>query len=225
MELIRLKNLWFSYEDTYILKDVNITINPGEFVCLTGANGCGKSTLLKLMLNLLTPKQGEMLFEGIPLAKSKQDKKISYVSQKATGFNQNFPATVEETVRLGLYGTKLGKNKREAKTAVERALRLVGMEDKAKSLLGKLSGGQQQRVFIAKALVNEPKLVFLDEPTTGIDSGMADSICCSLGELNKKLGLTVLMVTHDLNSIHNHATKILKFNKSGTIETTEALPK
>ncbi len=219
MEIISLKNVWFSYEDEFILRNVSFSINDGEFVCITGANGCGKSTLLRLILNLLTPNKGQIFLEGVPVSKAKSINKISYVSQKTTCFNPNFPATVEEIVRLGLYDSKFRRNTKLTKPLVENALCQVGMEGYGKTLIGKLSGGQQQRVFIAKALVNKPKLVFLDEPTSGIDSPMADAICCSLGDLNKRFGLTVLMITHDLNSIHHHANKILTFNMQGGIDS------
>ncbi len=209
--LIQVRNLSYSYYDAKTLEDISFDILKGEFVCIIGSNGTGKSTLLKLLLGIIPLQEGEILYLG---EKTNEFKKlgISYVSQRATAFNQSFPATVSEVVSLGLLGFR--KDSKEIKAALEK----VGMLESANKLIGNLSGGQQQRVLIAKALVSRPRIIFLDEPTTGIDHHAAGALCCLLAELNEKEQLTVVMVTHDFSLTKSHATKILKLGKNGKLK-------
>jgi zinc transport system ATP-binding protein len=219
LSILEVNNLSFSYPDKSILHRLSFCVDKGDFLCIVGTNGTGKSTLLKLILNRLTPMEGEIKLFGELSQKFKDYKRIAYVSQKATDFNADFPATVEEIVALGLYSRR-GLFKPYTKNDKERvraALERVGMYDYHSKLIGRLSGGQQQRVFIAKALVSEPELVFLDEPTVGIDIKAVDSICCLLGELNKS-GLTIVMVTHDISSILYHSNKVLVLSEDGSGE-------
>lgn len=216
MSIIEVKNLCFNYPDKNILDNISFNLEKGDFLCIVGTNGTGKSTLLKLILNILKPNKGEIKILDTPSTKFDKFDKISYVSQKATGFNSAFPATVEEIVALGLYSKRgfLKLPNGEDKKKVKKALERVGMQDYAKRLIGQLSGGQQQRVFIAKALVNDPEIIFLDEPTVGIDITAVDSICCLLGELNQS-GITIVMVTHDISSILYHSNKVLHLSEDG----------
>ncbi len=208
--VLEVKNVSFDYPDKNILKNVSFEVEQGDFVCVLGSNGTGKSTLLKLILNILKMQKGQIFIDGIPSDKFKDYSKISYVSQKATGFNQSFPATVKEVVKAGLYSRKgfLRFYNKEDDEKTDQALEQVSMLKFKNRLIGRLSGGQQQRVFMAKAIVSKPKIIFLDEPTVGVDVNAADSICCLLGELNAK-GYTIIMVTHDLSSVIHHSNKIL----------------
>lgn len=210
MKVLEVKDLSFSYPDKSILHRLSFDVESGDFLCVVGTNGTGKSTLLKLILNILQPTEGEIHLLGETPDKFKSYDKIAYVSQKATSFNRDFPATVEEIVTLGLYSQKglFKKYGKEDKEKVASALKRVGMYDYKNRKIGHLSGGQQQRVFIAKALVSSPEIIFLDEPTVGIDIKAVDSICCLLGELNKS-GITIVMVTHDISSILYHSNKVL----------------
>lgn len=203
-EIIKVENVSFGYGGKDIFKCLSFNAHKGDFLCITGINGAGKTTLLKLLLKSLKPTNGKI---SIDYSKNI----ISYVPQKATSFNPSFPATVGEIVALGLY-----PKKHTASTVkqVDSALYKVNLTDCKKSLIGKLSGGQQQRVFIAKALVNNPDILFLDEPTTGIDNDSLGDICCLIADLNKKHNITVLMVTHDVSSIINHANKVLHFGNN-----------
>lgn len=216
MSVLEVRNLSFSYTDKSILHRLSFSVEQGDFICVVGTNGTGKSTLLKLILNILQPTEGEIRLFGTRADKFKDYSKIAYVSQKATAFNRDFPATVEEIVALGLYSNKgfLKHYTSADKEKINSALERVGMYDYRKSKIGRLSGGQQQRVFIAKALVSSPEIIFLDEPTVGIDIKAVDSICCLLGELNKS-GITILMVTHDISSILYHSNKILVLSEDG----------
>lgn len=216
MNVLEVKDLSFSYPDKSILHRLSFNVEKGDFLCVVGTNGTGKSTLLKLILNILQATEGEIRLLGKTSDKFRDYSKIAYVSQKATAFNRDFPATVEEIVTLGLYSQKgfLKRYNKADREKVDAALKRVGMYDYRKRKIGYLSGGQQQRVFIAKALVSSPEIIFLDEPTVGIDIKAVDSICCLLGELNKS-GITIVMVTHDISSILYHSNKVLVLSEDG----------
>ncbi|MBR1737079.1 MAG: ATP-binding cassette domain-containing protein, partial [Firmicutes bacterium] len=145
MSILQVKNLSFSYPDKKILEDVSFDVEKGDFVCIVGTNGTGKSTLLKLILNILKPDSGEIKIKGTPSKQFDKYNEIAYVSQKATGFNKSFPATVREVVSAGLYsGTGMFHfNTAKEKKAVERAIERVGLTEYADKMIGKLSGGQQ----------------------------------------------------------------------------------
>ena len=178
-KVLEVKDLSFSYPDKSILHRLSFDVDAGDFMCIVGTNGTGKSTLLKLILNQLSPLEGEIKLLGTNSEKYKDFASIAYVSQKATNINRDFPATVEEVVSLGLYSKKglFKRNTKEDKKLIDSALERVGMLDYKHRQIGYLSGGQQQRVFIAKALISDPRIIFLDEPTTGIDIRAVDSIC------------------------------------------------
>ena len=219
-KVLEVKDLSFSYPDKSILHRLSFDVDAGDFMCIVGTNGTGKSTLLKLILNQLSPLEGEIKLLGTNSEKYKDFASIAYVSQKATNINRDFPATVEEVVSLGLYSKKglFKRNTKEDKKLIDSALERVGMLDYKHRQIGYLSGGQQQRVFIAKALISNPRIIFLDEPTTGIDIRAVDSICCLLGDLNKNSGITIVMVTHDISSIMYHSNKILVLSEDGSGE-------
>lgn len=219
-KVLEVKDLSFSYPDKSILHRLSFDVDAGDFMCIVGTNGTGKSTLLKLILNQLSPLEGEIKLLGTNSEKYKNFASIAYVSQKATNINRDFPATVEEVVSLGLYSKKglFKRNTKADKKLIDSALERVGMLDYKHRQIGYLSGGQQQRVFIAKALISDPRIIFLDEPTTGIDIRAVDSICCLLGDLNKNSGITIVMVTHDISSIIYHSNKILVLSEDGSGE-------
>ncbi len=219
-KVLEVKDLSFSYPDKSILHRLSFDVDAGDFMSIVGTNGTGKSTLLKLILNQLSPLEGEIKLLGTNSEKYKDFASIAYVSQKATNINRDFPATVEEVVSLGLYSKKglFKRNTKEDKKLIDSALERVGMLDYKHRQIGYLSGGQQQRVFIAKALISNPRIIFLDEPTTGIDIRAVDSICCLLGDLNKNSGITLVMVTHDISSIIYHSNKILVLSEDGSGE-------
>lgn len=201
MSGIRIENMNFGYEDGMVLEDVNITIEKGDFVGIIGSNGTGKSTLIKLILGLLPPKSGivDINYEN-----------IGYVPQVGLTVKADFPATVREVVMLNLY-KEIGlfhRPKKRHTQMVEDVLKTVGMFDKADKQIGKLSGGQQQRVMIAKALVATPEILILDEPTTAIDAENEHMLYKLLNKLNKENNLTIVMVTHSIDSIEESMNKI-----------------
>ncbi|EKN63601.1 cation ABC transporter ATP-binding protein [Neobacillus bataviensis LMG 21833] len=213
--IIEINHLSYRYERDTVLENINMSIPDGSFLAIVGPNGSGKSTLLKLILGLLKPQKGEILLFGQNINKFKDWQKIGYVSQKANSFNSGFPATVFEVVASGLT-KRLGLFtffKKEHAKKVNEALDAVGMKRFSGRNIGELSGGQQQRVFIARALVSEPSLLILDEPTVGVDAENVQSFYQMLGELNKNRDITLLLVTHDIGTISDRVTHVACLNK------------
>ncbi|MCA9724999.1 MAG: metal ABC transporter ATP-binding protein [Kurthia sp.] len=214
--LIELQNVSFQYEYTNVLNDISLTVNEGDFLALLGPNGSGKSTMLKLILGLLKPTSGQVKLFGQDAAKFDHREWIGYVSQKSNSFNSGFPATVCEVVASGLT-KKLGlfkrKSKNEEKLVLE-ALQSVGMEAFIHRNIGELSGGQQQRVFIARALVADPKLLILDEPTVGIDYENVQSFYDLMAHLNRRHDMTLLLVTHDVDIVSSKISHVACLNKT-----------
>ncbi|WP_017753902.1 metal ABC transporter ATP-binding protein [Calidifontibacillus oryziterrae] len=213
---VDVQHVSFRYDNKKVLDNVTLKISQGTFLGLVGPNGSGKSTLIKLILGILQPDEGEISVFGTPIAKLKNRHLIGFVSQKANSFNGGFPATVLEVVLSGLVA-KVGLFKMFTKKHKQRALQAiasVGMSEYINHNIGELSGGQQQRVFIARALVSEPKLLILDEPTVGIDIKNVESFYSMLAQLNKQNGLTLIMVSHDIGTMTNHASHVACLNKS-----------
>jgi len=213
--IINIDNLSYRYEKDFVLENINLTIEEGAFLGIVGPNGSGKSTLLKLILGLLKIQKGNIQLFGEEIYKFKDWQKIGFVSQKANSFNTGFPATVYEVVASGLT-KKIGLfkfMKKEHHFKVADAIEAVGLSSFKNRNIGELSGGQQQRVFIARALVSDPKLLILDEPTVGVDAQNVQSFYEMLFELNKKLGITLLLVTHDIGTISDKVTHVACLNK------------
>ncbi len=214
--IIRLENINFAYDSKVVLKNVNLEINRGTFMGLVGPNGGGKTTIIKILLGLIEPDSGKVFINNQPINKFKDWNKIGFVSQKANTFNKGFPATVFEVVSMGLTA-KLGYLKflnKKAKQQVLHAINQVGMSEYAYRNIGDLSGGQQQRVFIARALVSEPDILILDEPTVGIDFKNVERFYELLHKLNTEQNITMLLITHDTGAMTNYATNIVCLNQT-----------
>ncbi|MFS0780895.1 metal ABC transporter ATP-binding protein [Bacillus sp. 1P06AnD] len=213
--LIKINDVSYRYEKEAVLEHITIHITKGSFLAIVGPNGSGKSTLLKLLLGLLKLQKGSIELFGQPIQQFKDWDKIGYVSQKANSFNSGFPATVFEVVLSGLT-KKIGlfhfSKKKDREKAME-ALRSVGMDAYANRNIGELSGGQQQRVFIARAIVSDPALLILDEPTVGVDAKNEKLFYDMIEQLNKKLGITMVLVTHDLEAVSDKVTQVACLNK------------
>jgi zinc transport system ATP-binding protein len=202
--IVEVEGISFSYDGIEdVLKNITLAIHQGDYIGFVGPNGAGKTTLLRVMLRLLTPQRGTVRLFGQVIRDFKDWHKIGYVPQKAAHFDANFPASVYEVVFMGRYANKplLQKTSRADKESVKDALLKVDMWEHKERLIGDLSGGQQQRVFIARALVNQPDVIFLDEPTTGVDKKTQDSFYALLQRLNTELGLTLVLVSHDIERI------------------------
>lgn len=186
--IIEMKDISYSYGQRNVIDHIHLTVEEGNFLALVGPNGSGKTTLLKCLLGLIKPQQGELKLFGTPASKFRDWDQIGFVSQKANSFNTGFPASVYEVVASGLTA-KIGLFKRMSKQdkwQVEDAIRSVGIQDLKHQNIGELSGGQQQRAFIARALVSQPKLLILDEPTVGVDQRTVESFYQLLETLNKE---------------------------------------
>jgi zinc transport system ATP-binding protein len=201
--IIEVKDISFSYGGELILDRVNLAVHPGDYLGLVGPNGAGKTTLLKIMLGLLTPDSGTVKLFGANLSDFSDHSKIAYVPQQATNFDVNFPLTVREVVAMGRYARRgLFRPRQSAdQEIITGALKQVGLLDYQGTLIGKLSGGQAQRAFIARALAVQPEVIFLDEPTTGIDQKSQDDFYALLKKLNQEQGLTLVLVSHDLERV------------------------
>jgi len=215
MDLIVLNGVSFRYDRTPALVDIDLTIREGDFLAIIGPNGSGKTTLVKVILGLLEPSSGSVEVFGKPLAEFSDWRKIGYVPQKATHIDPFFPASVEEVVGMALMSNRKlrARAAREGRGEIFRALDEVGMADYGKWAIGRLSGGQQQRVFIARALVTSPKILFLDEPTTGVDAETQGSFYDMLDRLNSREGLTIVLVTHDIGIVNKHVTSVACLNQ------------
>lgn len=203
---LELSGVHFAYEDRPILRDVSLTVAPGEFLALIGPNGGGKSTLLKIALGLLPPDRGTArLFGGAP---ERMRGRAGYVPQE-TNVHPHFPVTVRETVRMGLLGLP-ARSRAEENRAVDEALDAIGLSDSADARIGELSGGQRQRALIARALAGRPELILLDEPVSSVDPDGASRLYGLLDALKGRY--TIVMVSHDVNLLLRHATSVACVN-------------
>ncbi|CAM3121132.1 metal ABC transporter ATP-binding protein [Filibacter tadaridae] len=214
--IIQLDDVSFSYDHSIVLDHIHLEVGEGEFWALIGPNGSGKSTLINIILGLLKPSSGSVELFGSDINSFKHRERIGYVSQKSNSFNSGFPATVLEVVRSGLT-RKSGLFRSFSKKDEQKALKslgIVGMESFARQNIGELSGGQQQRVFIARALVGEPDLLIMDEPTVGIDQQNVASFYSMLNELNRDHGIAIVLVTHEIDLVTDLATHVACLNRS-----------
>ncbi|MDP4143446.1 MAG: metal ABC transporter ATP-binding protein [Bacillota bacterium] len=204
--MISIKNLCFSYSSSqpYTLDDINLDVDKGSYLSIVGENGSGKTTLMKLILKLLKPSKGEIINSA---------KKIGYVPQRVGDFNLSFPITVSEMLYCHMKVLKI-----KDKSEISKTLKEVGMADYTNSLIGNLSGGQQQKIFIARALIGNPDLIILDEPSTGVDVKSQKDIYSLLKDLTRNKGITIITVEHNLKAATTNSTHIYKLDKgNGTL--------
>jgi zinc transport system ATP-binding protein len=214
--LIEVKNVSFVYGNEPALKNINFSIHQGDYLGVIGPNGGGKTTLLKIMLGLLRPTSGEVRLFGHSTEEFSEWWKMGYVAQIVTHFDPLFPVTVREVVSMGRYGKKgIGRSMTKAdEQMIDSVLEEVGMKGLQYKLIGDLSGGQQQRAFIGRALAGEPAVLFLDEPTTGIDVDAQEQFYILLDRLNKEKGITLVLVSHDVDVVTHEATEVACINQS-----------
>jgi zinc transport system ATP-binding protein len=208
--IIQIQNVWFAYNGKTVLQDVSLDIQAGDFIAMIGPNGGGKTTLLKLMLGLLSPDHGSIKVLGVSTEKASHH--IGYVPQDVH-INRHFPITAIDVVLMGKlrpgkrWAFRAAQDRREALEALER----MEIADYAERKIDALSGGQRQRVFIARALVAQPEILLLDEPTASIDAGGQAAFYRLLRALNKDI--TILVVSHDLVAISTHVKSVACVNK------------
>ncbi|MBS4026283.1 MAG: metal ABC transporter ATP-binding protein [Clostridia bacterium] len=215
MGLIELRNIHIQLQGKTILEEVNLTVEKGEFVALIGPNGAGKTTILKVILGLLPPTGGQVLLfsQLLPLPR-KMRHLIGYLPQRLI-FDRRAPLLVRDVVLMGRT-SKVGFGRlfrREDYQAVEITLERAGIGHLAERPIGQLSGGQQQLVFLARAIVGEPEILLLDEPTTGLDIAAQARFYQLVKQTQREMGLTVLGVSHDLAGIVQETDRLIAVNK------------
>ena len=209
-EVVKLEGVWVQYNGVPILEGINLAIEQDDFLGIIGPNGGGKTTLLKVILGLISPSHGKVSVLGKPPEKSRS--KIGYVPQHNL-FDRDFPISVGDVVLMGRYG-KSGLFRRyssEDRRATQDALQTVGMLDYKDRQMGKLSGGELQRIFIARALVAEPRLLLLDEPTASVDPAMQTDFYELLEKLKKQMA--IVLVSHDISAVSIYVDKLACLNR------------
>ncbi|MGC1932681.1 MAG: metal ABC transporter ATP-binding protein [Candidatus Nitrosopolaris sp.] len=212
---VSVTNLTYTYQVTStsfsssVLNNISFSVNEGDLLGVIGPNGAGKTTLFSCMLGLFKDYRGEVRIFDQDIRKNKSIlQSIGYIPQQKS-IEQGFPATVEEIVSLGMIGKK-----NISKEKVASALKMVDLSDQNHKRIGELSGGQQQRVLIAKALVNDPKLLILDEPTTSVDVETQNKFYTLVKNLNQKNNISIIWASHDLDAVNKIANKVMCLNRT-----------
>ena len=211
MDLIRLTNVKKTYNTgVTAIQNLNLSIGRGEFVFIIGSTGCGKSTLIKMLYREEKPTAGQIIVGGIDVGRLK-NRKVYKIRRKIGVVFQDFKllpkSTVYENVAFAL--EIFGLPKEEIHAKVVKVLELVGLKHKIKSYPAQLSGGEQQRVAIARAIVNGPKLLICDEPTGNLDPETSKGIMKVLDKINRELGTTIIMATHDKDLVNRMKKRVL----------------
>ena len=210
MNAIEVKHLYFKYENEWILEDINFTLKDKEFMAIIGPNGGGKTTLLKILLGFLKPSKGEVLIYSKPPKKAREI--IGYVPQH-TNFSLDIPITVFDIVLQGRAKKKKFFYSKEDKSKAEEIMDKLGILEFKNRKIKDLSGGQRQKVLIARALVSEPKIILMDEPTSAIDPTGQKEIL----DLIETLDMTRIVVSHDIKILLRNVDKIACIHKKAVI--------
>jgi zinc transport system ATP-binding protein len=206
MPLVSVQSVSYNYNSESVLENVSFDVEEGDFLGIIGPNGAGKTTLFHCMLGLLNSYSGKIIILNQDIKKYKKIfRKIGYIPQKKS-IDQKFPLTVKELVSLSL-------PKNTSKNIVLEILKQVGLYKLKNKTIGQLSGGQQQRVLIAKALVNNPIILMLDEPTNELDHKSQNDFYSLLKELNEKNKITIIWSSHDMDAVNKYANKVSCINK------------
>lgn len=214
-EIVTTELLTCCYRDGRVLDDISFKVERGDYVGIVGPNGSGKSTLVKALLGLVTISSGSARLFDVPRSNFHDWHRIGYLPQSLHLVNPVFPATVHETVGLGLLSLKRFPKRLDNadKSKINETLDELGILDLQRKLIGELSGGQLQRVLLARAIVNDPELLILDEPTAALDPETRGRFYAMIADINRSRGVTVLLVTHDSGAIGEYASKMLYLDK------------
>jgi zinc/manganese transport system ATP-binding protein len=209
--LVRFAGVTCGYDGGPVLRDIDLTIREGSFVGIVGPSGAGKTTLLRAIVGAVPRIEGSLTFDGRPVG-GRATKGIGWVPQLET-VDWNFPATVREVVLMGRWSERAWQAwaSREDRVAVDRLLDRLGIGGLGGRHIRELSGGQQQRVFLARAMIGDPRLLLLDEPTSGVDLKTRDDILHLLADLNGE-GRTIVITTHELNTVAAHLPWVVCVN-------------
>jgi len=202
-----------------ILSQISLQIFNGDYIAIIGPNGGGKTTLIRLLLGLERATSGAIKLFSKKHSAFKEWHKIGYVPQRASLVDANFPATVLDIVNMGRTAKRsfFSKMSQEDKQIVEDAMQKMDIQNLRDKMVGTLSGGQRQRVMIARALASKPEVLILDEPNTGVDAISQKRFYELLGELNRKEGMTILFITHDIGVIADDIGRLFTINQKATI--------
>jgi len=211
--LVRFSGVSCGYDSRAVLRDIDLTIEEGAFVGIVGPSGAGKTTLLRAIVGAVPRIEGSLMFDGRPVGRGGTPG-VGWVPQLET-VDWNFPATVAEVVLMGRWSDRRWQAwaSREDRVAVDRLLDRLGIGGLGRRHIRELSGGQQQRVFLARAMIGDPRLLLLDEPTSGVDLKTRDDILHLLADLNGD-GVTIVMTTHELNTVAAHLPWVVCVNGS-----------
>lgn len=218
MAILTCKNASFGYDGEVVLSGIDFTLCGGEYMCILGENGAGKSTLVKGILGLISPVTGEIEFgEGLRACE------VGYLPQQ-TQVQKSFPASVLEVVlsgRINSMGMRPFYNRKDRKDAVKK-LELMGMKGMERRSFQELSGGQKQRVLLARAMCAAGRLILLDEPVSGLDPAATTDLYELIADINKNMGMTVIMVSHDTQAAVKYASHIMQLSHTqlfyGTVD-------
>lgn len=208
MQILKAEDLTIAYGTVVAVKDVNFSVSEGEYVCVVGSNGSGKSSLIKGILGLVPISSGKLEF-SIPM------ENVAYLPQVNLA-ERDFPATVMEVVMTGTQkkAKRLPFYSKKDVEAAERALDTLHILDIRNKRIGQLSGGQQQRALLARALCREPKMLILDEPCAGLDPNITQEFYSMISDLNQTKGITLIMVSHDMDQVKMNAKRVLEINQT-----------
>ncbi len=222
--MISISGVRKNFGEQRVLNDINIEIEKGDIVGVIGISGAGKSTLLRCIGGLETPTEGTIKVDGQELGTLKNKERLSYFKGVGTvfqGYNLMMQKTVAKNIALPLEISKMPKSQINARVA--ELLELVGLEEKANVYPSTLSGGQKQRVTIARALANNPKLLLCDEPTSALDCLTTRSILNLLKSINQELGITIIIITHDIDVVESICNKVVVLDQSELVEQGNTL--
>lgn len=214
MNMIAVNKLSVTRGNMTVLHEISFQVATGDYVGIVGPNGSGKTTLMKAILGLL-PYEGSVHFRGTPLATFLTQQSLGYLPQKMSLLDPRFPATAKEIVLSGVFARKhfpkrLSHQDSQAADAIMNTLEISELRDRP---IGKLSGGQQQRVLLARALIQQPKILILDEPTVALDPQSREIFYDTIQKLNHEFQVTVLLVSHDISSVGEFASKLLYLDR------------
>ena len=213
------KNLSFRVRGVDILTNISLEIFNGEYIAIIGPNGGGKTTLIRMLLGLEKPTSGEVRLFGKKLKNFKEWYKIGFVPQRASLVDENFPATVEDIVKMGRVAKRgiFSRFSEEDAKKVEDSMIKMDILDLKEKMVGTLSGGQRQRVMIARALASSPEILILDEPNTGVDMVSQQRFYKLLAKLNKEENITIVFITHDIGVIADDIGRLFTINQKATV--------
>jgi iron complex transport system ATP-binding protein len=221
--MLKLDNIWYRYQEAWILKEINFFCPKGQFISILGPNGVGKTTLLYLMAGIIKPKKGAIFIKGKALTKIFSRERAKSIALLPQLNDFSFPFKVAEIIALGRlpYLSPFKSLKQKDKTIIEKAMQIIGILDLKERKVNGLSGGERQRVLLPRALAQTPEVLLLDEPATYLDLKYRLDLFSILKELKTKKQLTIILVTHDLNLVFTYSDKAIFLKEGGIYKQGE----